>query len=1326
MQQGMLFNTLLEPHSGVDIEQVECTLHETLDVEAFKRAWQRVVARHAVLRTRLRWEDVSEPRQEVQAHVELPWEEQDWSAIEETEQDERLADFLGADRRRGFDLTRAPLFRLTMLRYEDAEARVILTSHHTVLDGRSLALVLREVFAFYDASRIGSDISIPLPRPYREYVDWLRGQDPDKSEAFWRKALEGFTTPTPLVVDRASRTPEDGKARKACEEVSLQTQTTSALRTLAEQNGLTPNTIVQGAWALLLSRYSGETDIVFGVIRAARRSAIEGAAAMIGSFVTTLPLRVVVNHASPVIPWLKEIRRQWVAMRDHEHTPLVSVQAASGIPSQTRLFQSTVMFENEDLDTVLRDRVGALSGRRFRQFSQTNYPVDLAAYGGRELRLRLDYDRFRIDGAAAARMIGHLRTLLEAIAANPDHRLGALPLLTAAERDQLLVEWNRTTVEYPGTPCVHELFEAQAERTPERIALRFENQHMTYRELNSRSNQLARHLRNLGVGPDALVAIYAQRSLEMVVGLLAVLKAGAAYVPVDPTYPAERVAFMLKDAGARILLSDEHLIAKLPALAGTEIVALSEPRWEVSSEAGQNLPRIATPANLAYVIYTSGSTGQPKGARIPHRAIVNHLQWMQSKFPMNECDCVLQKTEFGFDVSVWEFLAPLAAGARLVLARPGGHQDPGYLVDTILQHQVTVLQLVPSLLRMLIETPGIRNCGSLRHIFCGGEAMPEDLPWRVFRLLEAELHNMYGPTEAAIDSLHYTVPRGYSGGAIPIGRPVGNTQAYVLDERCEPAPIGVPGELYLGGVQVGCGYHNRPELTAQCFIPDAFTSVPGAKLYKTGDRARFLADGNIEFLGRIDEQVKVRGYRVELGDIAWTVQQHAAVRECVVAMREDVPGSKQLVAYVVRAGSSGARPEELRNFLRQRLPAYMIPSAFVFLKAFPLAPNGKVDRQRLPVPERKSPDAGMSYVAPRTATEQALAAIWRDVLEVEEVSVRANFFELGGDSLSLVQLLTEINWAHQVSLAVQDLIENPTVESSARLIDGWRSTNRRLSRVVALRDGAGGLPVYFIHAGPGELRIAQCMGDQHPVFGIEARWRSRWRNALASKQRSGYPSMEDLVAPYVDALEAHVGSSPCVLVGVSFAGLMAFEAARQLKERRGKPDLVIIVDSPARPPNPLRVAWHIWRNDWQRPRTAWWLLGKAMEKVRSFFNPPEPSDQLSGIWDEQGMPLPWALLDRLYTHIDNSYRLRCIDSQGLLICTEASSARDYDDTMGWKGLFTQGLETRSIGGDHGGLYREDVPALAKQITDGAARRSGNPVRTLLCCFLTGLMAADVS
>jgi amino acid adenylation domain-containing protein len=1337
MQQGMLFNTLLDPGSGVDIEQLLCELHEALDVVAFQRAWRCVVARHPVLRTRLRWENLSEPRQDVLAHVELPWEDQDWSGISGSEQDQRIAEFLRVDRRRGFELTRAPLFRLTLLRYGEAEFQLIWTSHHTVLEGQSFALVLREVFAFYEAFRQGEERNLPQPRPYRDYIDWLQKQDFSKDEAFWRETLKGFATPTPLVIDHAPDSHQEGRAREGIREVQLSTQITSALRTLAQDNQLTINTIVQGAWALLLSRYSGEADVVFGVIRTIRRSTIEGAEAMVGLFLNTLPLRVRVNPEAALIPWLKEVRRQWMAMRGHEQMPLANVQAWSEVPAGGRLFQSTVMFENYDLDTELRKQGGAWSSRRFRLVHQTNYPLDLAAYDGAELRLRIDFDRGRIDDATAGRIIDQVRTLLEAMAINPDEKLGELPLLNSAERHQLLVEWNQTAADYPGESCIHELFETQVERTPEGIAVTFEGQQLTYRELNRRSNQLAHHLRELGVGPDVLVGICAERSLEMVVALLAILKAGGAYVPIDPSYPAERVAFMLNDAGAPFLLAQENLIQTLNTPNVTKVVSLDGADWTTAAASTDNLLRTVTDANLAYVIYTSGSTGRPKGAMIPHRAIVNHMRWMQSTFRINERDCVLQKTEFSFDVATWEFFAPLIVGARLVVARPGGHHDPGYLVDMIIQYQVTVLQLVPSLLCMLLEIPEFKSCRSLRHIFCGGEAMNDDVPRRFFgTTLSAELHNMYGPTEVAIDSICYSVPRDDFRKIVPIGRPVANTQAYVLDRHRRPVPIGVPGELYLGGVQVGRGYHNQPALTAQWFIPNFFSNEKGARLYRTGDKARFLADGNIEFLGRIDHQVKMRGFRIELGEIESALKQHPAVRDSVVVMREDVPGDKRLIAYVTSTNPSTGPVGEFRSFLKQRLPAYMVPSAFILLDAFPLTPNGKLDRNAFPPPEGTFPISDQAYVAPRTPTEEALAARWCKVIKLEQVGVHDNFFELGGHSLMFVRLLHDINRTLQTNLSVPELFLNPTVGQLAKVIDEKRSVSKARSRVVQLREGWAELAVYFIDPGVAELRIAQQMAEGHPVFGIESPWPLAWRSALANNRESDYPSLEQVVAPYVAVLSAHTRSSPCVVAGYSYGGLMVFEAAHQLQKLGGKVELVILIDALLKPPpNPYQLAWHIWRQSWRHPanglptdrvlqslgsrmRSSWrttsWLLGKAKSRLWSYMNRPEPDpesefDQLSRVTDEQGMPLSLELLERLYVEIDKTYHARSLDSRGVLFRSDkgfygGQAVRACNDTQGWKGLFTQDLEIIPIAGDHFSIL-EQIPTIAREIDRVLKQRS---------------------
>lgn len=1025
LQQGMLYHNLLAQNTGVDIAQLLCELHEFLDAAPFQRAWQHVAARHPVLRTSFRWEGLDEPLQEVHSQVKLPWEQHDLRGLAADERERRLANFLQTDRRRGFEMSRAPLQRLTLFQCDEADFRMVWTFHHSLMDDRSFALVLREAFGFYEAFRQGQDLVLPLPRPYRDYIGWLQAQDFSGSEAFWRQALKGFPAPTPLVMDRAASTGGEAGARQGDREIWLSTESTAALKSLAQMNQLTLECLMQGAWALLLSRYSSEEDVVFGAIRNCRPSSIDGVEAMVGLFWNTQPLRVHVDPEAALVPWLKELRRQWLALQPHEHTPLFKVQGWSEVPAGMSLFDSILDFEEFQLNTSLRAQGGSWSHRQFRFFGQPNYPLTLAVYAGSELCLKIEFNRNHFDAATVERMLGHLQILLQAMVACPHQRLRDLPLLTAAERQQLLVEWNATARDYPQGQCLHELFEAQVERTPASTAVAFEGERLTYNELNARSNQLAYCLRNLGVGPDVLVGLCVERSMEMVVGLLGILKAGGAYVPIDPGYPAERVAFMLEDAHAPVVLTQQSLARSLPTLPVTNIVCLDEPEWAAPNSG--NPVRNVSDANLAYVIYTSGSTGKPKGAMIPHRAIVNHMGWMQEVFPLDERDAVFQKTPFSFDASVWEFYAPLCVGGRLVVARPGGHLDTAYLADTIMRQRITTLQLVPSLLRMLLETQTFKNCRSLRRVFCGGEPLSGDLVRKFCQTLPAELHNLYGPTEVTIDSVFYSVPRDKFADTVPIGRPVANTQAYVLNRHRQPVPIGVPGELYLGGVQVGCGYHNRPELTAERFLPDPFSTARDALLYKTGDKVRYRPDGNIEFLGRMDHQVKLRGFRIELGEIESTLGQHAAVKEAVAVVREDVPGDQRLVAYLLSKSGEPPKAAELRQLLKAKLPDYMVPSIFVFLDHFPMTPNGKLDRKALPPPEGRQSELADSCVAPHTSTEKTLAGIWCALLGLHQVGRHDNFFELGGHSLLATRLASRVHDAFAVQMSLGSLFENPTI-----------------------------------------------------------------------------------------------------------------------------------------------------------------------------------------------------------------------------------------------------------------------------------------------------------
>ncbi|HZB47369.1 MAG TPA: amino acid adenylation domain-containing protein, partial [Pyrinomonadaceae bacterium] len=665
-----------------------------------------------------------------------------------------------------------------------------------------------------------------------------------------------------------------------------------------------------------------------------------------------------------------------------------------------------------------------------RKIEKTNYPLTILAGPGAELSLHASYDRQRFDDDAVSRTLGHLKTLLEAFASDPDARLDDLDILTGDERRRLLSEWNDTARAYPESGAtLHELFERQAQRTPDSIAVVCEDERLTYAELNARADALARHLRSLGVGPESRVGVLLERSAAMVVALLGALKAGGAYVPLEPSYPRERLAFMAEDARVEVLLTQRRLGAMVDGLGvrGCEVLhlddagQLAEGAGACATDSAEKARAVVAGDNLAYVIYTSGSTGRPKGAMNTHAGVVNRLLWMQEVYRLSLDDRVMQKTPFGFDVSVWEFFWPLITGARLVLARPEGHRDAAYLMRLIEREGITTLHFVPSMLQAFLSEPGLEDCRSLRRVMCSGEALTRELQERFHERTRAALHNLYGPTEAAIDVTFWPCERGGHRTNVPIGRPVANTRIYITDAELRPVPVGVAGELHIGGVQLARGYLLRPGLTAARFIPDPFSAVPGARLYRTGDLARYVEGGEIEFLGRLDQQVKLRGFRVELGEIESTLSEHPSVRECVVVALEDAGGDKRLVAYVVAGEGATPAADELRAFVKTRLPEYMMPSAFVFLDALPLTPHGKIDRRRLPAPAASRASTGPRFVAPRTATEEVVANIWADVLKLERVGVDDNFFESGGHSLLATQAVSRARAAFGVDVPLRTL-----------------------------------------------------------------------------------------------------------------------------------------------------------------------------------------------------------------------------------------------------------------------------------------------------------------
>src|SRR2546421_1328693 len=1032
MQQGMLFHYLDNGYSEIYFEQVNYILQGNLDVEGFKKAWQQVMDRHAILRTLFTWENLEKPIQLVQRQVECPWAEQDWRQCSQEDQQEKLKAFLQADRERGFQLKQAPLLRLNLIRIAQDTYHFTWSFHHLILDGWSVSLILGEVFAIYEASQQGQDIHLQTSRPYRDYISWLQQQDLSKAEKFWRQALKGSSPPTRLKVDRATASESNQRGGYNEQEIKLSRQTTSALQLLAQQYQLTLNTVVQGAWALLLSRYSGEEDVVFGAVVSGRPATLAGADSMVGLFINTLPVRGQVSPEKELIPWLKELQVQQGEALQYEYSPLVQVQRWSDVPAGQPLFESILAFENYPEDAFPLEENRSLQLQRMPTIARTNYPLTVAIEPEKELRLTIIYDCSRFDATFITSLLGHFQALLEGMVANPQQHLSDLPLLTAAERQQLLVEWNATRTDYPEA-CVHELFEAQVQQKPEDVAVIWQDRQLTYQQLNQQANQLAHHLQRLGIGPEAPVGLYVERSLEMVVGLLGILKAGGVYVPLDPAYPQERLAFMLEDAQVPVLLTQQRLAGGLPPHTA-RVVCLDTDGTRLSRESQENPTSGVRADNLAYVIYTSGSTGRPKGVAVSHRAI-NRLVFHTNYVQLEPTDRVAQASNASFDAATFEIWGALLQGAQLIGIEKEVALSPQDFAAQLQEQGISVLFLTTALFNQLASNvpSGFR---SVRHLLFGGEAVDPKWVKEVLNHGRPErLLHVYGPTESTTFSTWYVVQEvPEEATTIPIGYPISNTQMYLLDAYLQPGPVGVPGELYSGGGGLARCYLNRPELTAERFLPHPWSSEPGARLYKTGDQARYLPDGSIEFLGRLDQQVKLRGYRIELGEIEAVLSQHPAVGESLVLIREEVLGDKRLVAYVVAHSQQEISGSDLRNFLQAKLPDYMVPSAFVLMDAWPLTPNGKIDRHALPVPDGARSTLDSTYVAPRNPVEEVLAGIWARGLGGEQVALHDNFFELGGHSLLAIQIIWRVREALQVDLPISSLFETPTLEQFAQRI----------------------------------------------------------------------------------------------------------------------------------------------------------------------------------------------------------------------------------------------------------------------------------------------------
>jgi amino acid adenylation domain-containing protein len=1055
LQLGMLFHSELSSDAPVYIDIFNFHLRTRFDFQALRSALQQLTERHPILRTSFDLASYSEPLQLVHESLEIPLSVIDLRHASPAQQDETLAAWVDSEKRQGFPMQRPPYLRLLILLRGPDTFQFSISFHHALLDGWSFTSTLTELFTLYYALLENPGVPLvqaPLKTTFSTFValerEALASED---CRSFWSERLAEISvttlpppTPAPLVSERLFF------------EKRFEPEFLNRFKRLARLAGVPLKSVLLAAYLRTMAYITGSTDVTTGVVFNGRPEGEDGEQVR-GLFLNTLPFSLRLTGGT-WMDLLSEVRDVEARIMPFRRYPLAELQHQRG---GRPLFEMTFNFVHFHVLEAL-EKFEDLEVLDITSYAKTNFPFA----GGFQLNpetqdivMKVDYDSAKFPEEQVVAFGRYVTAVLESMTADPYSRYDRCDFLSAGERQQLLSDCNDTAALYPQGQCLHQLFEIQARRTPDAVAVVGEGETLTYAELDARSSALGRWLRAQGVGAEQLVGVYLTRTPRMIVALLGILKAGGAYLPLDVQYPAERLGWMLSDARVGWVLTEDSLRETVAALGSeSTIINLDQAFLTVDDAVPE---ATVTSANLAYVIYTSGSTGKPKGAMLTHDGVVNCLYWMQETYGLTASDSFLMKTSLNFDPSVWEIFWPLWIGARVVLARPDdGHLDPEYLVNRIIEEKITSAYFVPSMLDLIVKTPGIENAVSLRRVISGGEKLSHETIDGFFSVTRAELHHSYGPTETSIAASEWSCERNAEARIVNIGRPLANTQLYVLDDFQQPVPPGAPGELFIGGVGVGRGYLRRPELTAERFVPDPFGGKPGTRLYRTGDLVRYLPNGNIEFLGRRDFQVKIRGYRIEPGEVELALRAHEEVSDCVVQAIADGSGGKRLAAYVTfMAKDSTLSASELRSYLKKHLPDHMVPATITILDALPLMPNGKIDRAALPAPEPSS-ETEESYVSPLTAVEELLSELWSDVLGVGRASVAGDFFELGGNSLLATQLVSRIREVFRVEMPLRQLFERPTIRSLAELLQSSEASKAALPAIVPIARDSG-VPLSF-------------------------------------------------------------------------------------------------------------------------------------------------------------------------------------------------------------------------------------------------------------------------
>lgn len=1288
LQTGLLFHTVNTPGCEAYAVQLVWGLPHNCNLVALKNAFKILLHRHPLLRTDFEWKGLAQPMQHVRAHVELPWHAYDWTNSNSKEQEMRLDLFLKTDRQTNFSLARAPLMRVHIIELAKEQYHIVVTMHHILLDGWSMATLIKELGDIYNAYISHNSLALPQAPSFFSYIDQLQTQNQSPAKKKWKKYLNGFYTPTdlPIIKKQNQKTLIDYQEHT----LGFEFKTSNQIELFCQKYQITLSTLMQATWALVLTRYTGQQDVIFGLTTSVRPSNIKNIETMIGPAINTIPFRVKINEHQTTINFLKKIQETFVDLLDISSSSLADIHSWSSIEKGEHLFNTILVVENYPSNSD--DSLGT-SFQNIKIIDPTHYPLTISVSTNKSLSIRFSYDTNHIDINKLQYLVEHFKTILLEILHKPFHQMIEIEMLSDLEKDKL-GQWNNTKVSYDETATIDQLFEKQVETNPNNIALCFENETITYQVLNEKVNQIAWYLRSKGITLNTTIALCIKRSHNMIIWMLAVLKIGGTYIPIDPEYPKDRIKHMLEDSLAKFIIADSETIEALPSTKSQEFACIlidqkSAP-WLKQSKRNLN---IFIPSNhIVYIIYTSGSTGKPKGVMIEHSALLNFLHAMQQILGINQTDKWLAITPISFDISGLEIYLPLIHSAECVIASKHEIIDGRKLTNLLYNHKISVLQATPMTWEMLLEA-GWHNHWKTK-ILCGGEPLKMKLCQKLLAETKFIL-NLYGPTETTIWSTYYWCEKSKPVlPIVPIGRPIANTKVYVLDKHLKLTPIGITGDLYISGSGLASGYFNQPQLTQNRFIPNPFGTENDSLLYKTGDLASWLPDGSLEYVGRTDEQIKIRGHRVELGEIQSQIEAYSYIEQAIVLFDKETELQQAIIACIIP--QTNFDEHALREYLKNFLPIHMIPSFFVVFREFPLTPNNKVDKIKLLKLAKKnflsSVTKKVSFETPFTHEEKLISEIWSRVLHIpmNKINKKSDFFGLGGHSLKALQVLAEIKHIFNLDLEVKSIFECYTLEKLANkillsvndVIDFKTSKeikhlDTQDSCLIGLKKTGTKPPLFLIHPIGGTVfwyvNLAKIFDSDRPLYGIQ--------DPDINSEQIKFKTVPELASFYISIMQKIQPEGPYLIGGASAGSNISMEIAAQLILQRQKIGFIALLDGWAYYPSSLE--------DKE-------IFESLM--MRQYY-------MMEQQFVDNGIHIPDQLL-RLQWHRSQMHRQyvpQCVDTKLTLFKANEvlSIFQPIENSLNhWENYSTHHIEIISVPGDHETMFQEpNVQSLSKKLCE---------------------------